>query len=234
MAGAGDAAASRRGNGLAAPAWSALADLDPRVADVVLARLSTHGIAAYAVPAQGHDPVTYAALPPRLRDRVFVDATAVDAARAVIADELPEDAVDEETAWREIVATLRRDDGAGLAPWPSAEDVTRPRHLARRAEPPPAPPVEGELVGADLEPIEHFEPPPPPPLPVVSTRSAYGIAAILGGLIVLIVPTMAGDPVGPELLVLAVAAIIGGFVVLLSRMREGPPTDSGPDDGAVV
>jgi hypothetical protein len=32
----------------------------------------------------------------------------------------------------------------------------------------------------------------------------------------------------------AVAAFIGGFVALVVRMGDGPPSDSGWDDGAVI
>lgn len=217
----------RRSNGLPAAVWVALGDLDPRVAGALLERLFGHGIAAYAAPAYDADPIGGSAPTPPLRDRLFVDATAVAEARAVLAAETRPVPIDEETAWQQIVASLRREEPTGLAPWPSAEEAGRPARLVRRVEP-----VAEPLPEPAEE--EHFEPPPPPPLPRVSAGSAYAIAAILAGVAVLIVPTMFGDPVGPALLVLAVAAVVGGFAGLVSRMRNGPPTDSGPDDGAVV
>jgi hypothetical protein len=225
----GEARAGRRGNGLSAAAYSLLAACSPQVADAVLAALAGEGIAAYAVPHAGDVGGYLEVHPPTAPTaRVWVDASAVDRARVVLATLLPEER-DEEAAWQEIVSALRRDGAGGPPPWPSAEDLPA---AARRLPPPerlPAP----EPPAAPGE-ADHFEPPPPPPLPRVRGATAYGVAAVVGGALVLVVPTIAGDPVGSELSILAVLAILGGFATLVARMREGPPTDSGPDDGAVV
>jgi hypothetical protein len=48
------------------------------------------------------------------------------------------------------------------------------------------------------------------------------------------VATLLGLPVAGWVGLLALAAFMAGFVTLVARMKDRPPTDSGPDDGAVV
>jgi hypothetical protein len=93
----------------------------------------------------------------------------------------------------------------------------------------PAPPV---VPRADTE--DHFEPPPPPPLPEVDTITRVAWAGALGGPLVLLLAALAGIPLGGWVGFLALAAGMAGFVTLVARMKDRPPTDSGPDDGAVV
>jgi hypothetical protein len=70
-----------RGNGLSASTYVAVADLDPRTADALLAELRERGVAAYA--ADSPDPG------PRGRvDRLYVDAAAEDVVRTLIDEEL--------------------------------------------------------------------------------------------------------------------------------------------------
>ena len=59
-------------------------------------------------------------------------------------------------------------------------------------------------------------------------------AALLGGPALVIVMTLAGLSVARSVAVLALVAFVGGLVTLVARMQDRPPTDSGPDDGAVV
>ena len=58
--------------------------------------------------------------------------------------------------------------------------------------------------------------------------------ALLGGLALLVLPALFGHAIGSGLLLLAVRAVVGGFLTLVLRLKDGPPDDSGPDDGAVV
>jgi hypothetical protein len=62
----------------------------------------------------------------------------------------------------------------------------------------------------------------------------YGWIALLGGCLLLLVPALLGRTLSNGWLLVAVAGIIGGFITLVMRMKDSPPTDSGPDDGAVV
>ena len=81
---------------------------------------------------------------------------------------------------------------------------------------------------------ERYVPPPPPPLPRADAVTVAAWAALLGGPALVIVMTLAGLSVARSVAVLALVAFVGGFVTLVARMQDRPPTDSGPDDGAVV
>ncbi|MFD0477877.1 hypothetical protein ACFQ0B_64230 [Nonomuraea thailandensis] len=58
--------------------------------------------------------------------------------------------------------------------------------------------------------------------------------ALFGGPAYLLVAAMASWHMEGWALFTAVAAFIGGFVALVVRMGDGPPNDSGWDDGAVL
>lgn len=212
---AGARRSGRRGNGLAATAYVPLAELDPRLADAALQALREAGVAAYVTPSTGTTGgYLEVSLPDRPRDRVWVDSAARPRAEAVLAELANPPAagapVDEEESWRAIVATFQAAP-AGTPTWPATEGVA-------------------EKVAAD----EHYVPPVPPPVPQPQGVTRWAALAVAVGLGVLIVPAVLSDPVGPGLALLAVLAVIGGFATLVARMRDAPPTDSGPDDGAVV
>jgi hypothetical protein len=82
-----------RDNGLQAASYVAVADLDPRVADRMLDLLGSVQVAAYTEPCP---PVLGPCLEIRLPaipcDRLFVDETAEERARALLADHLPRSA----------------------------------------------------------------------------------------------------------------------------------------------
>ena len=247
VTGEGEPRAGRRSNGLSAPAYAVLADCDAHVADALLDRLATAGIAAYAVPFGGSVGSYLEVYPPTTPlVRVWVDATGIDTARAVLGHLAAPP--DDDAAWREIVASLQGDSAPGGSPWPAAEDVavepappesprpaTVPRVIRRAEDDLSAHAARGHIadVAHDAD-DEHYVPPPPPPAPRLRGATAYAVAAIFAGVALLVVPTLAGDLVSPGLKVLAVLAILGGVATLVVRMREGPPTDTGPDDGAVV
>ena len=95
----------------------------------------------------------------------------------------------------------------------------------RRGDPPALP------GGAEEE---RYVPPPPPPLPRADAVTVAAWAGLLGGPALVIIVTLAGVGVARSVAVLALVAFVGGFVTLVARMQDRPPTDSGPDDGAVV
>lgn len=264
--GSGNSGTGRRGNGLSAPAYGVLAQCEPQIAAALLTSLAEEGIAAYAMPYEG-SVGGYLEMHPPVRPlaRIWVDAAAMPAARTLLESRYPlpaePPAVAEDSAWREIVAALRRPGPDGPVPWPDAENVggrapATPQASTAIDTPttavsmPVSMPVPTEVEGSPAPEAEHaaewagelddewdedhFVPPPPPPVPVPRGRSAYGIAALVAGCLILLVPALAGDPVGPGLLLLAITAIVGGFVTLVAGMREGPPTDSDSDDGAVL
>ncbi|WP_170223526.1 hypothetical protein [Nonomuraea turkmeniaca] len=147
---------------------------------------------------------------------------------------------DEDEVWRQIVAsfndTAERD--SADQPWPDSENI--PAEPTRRVVKP------SEELEEDLDEPEdkqdddeeegegHFVPPPPPPLPKLDLPSKLAWVALFGGPAYLLVAAMANWQMEGWALFTAVAAFIGGFVALVVRMGDGPPNDSGWDDGAVL
>ncbi|GGS87103.1 hypothetical protein ACIBIZ_27245 [Nonomuraea spiralis] len=146
---------------------------------------------------------------------------------------------DEDEVWRQIVAsfndTAERD--SADQPWPDSENV--PAEPTRRVV---KPSEEAELDQDEPERDQddededegHFEPPPPPPLPKLDLPTKLAWVALFGGPAYLLVAAMASWQMEGWALFTAVAAFIGGFVALVVRMGDGPPNDSGWDDGAVL
>lgn len=274
---AGAGRRSRRDNGLVAAAYLPLADLDPRVAEAVLGALREAGVAAYLSPSTGRTGgYLEVSLPDRPSDRVWVDSRARPRAAAILAELNGRGApapVDEDEAWRAIVATFsnppsgtptwpaaeeldpgRRDAGGGPTGRPGVADAADPAgegpvtgadfgrpgdgaRLVRPAGPASArPPVSPDAVGVGSgDPDDdHYVPPVPPPVPQPHPVTRWAALALAVGLAVLVIPAILGSPVGSHLAVLAVLAVVGGAGTLVARMRDAPPTDSGPDDGAVV
>src|SRR6476661_3578960 len=79
----------RRDNGLQAPEWGALVDVDPRLSEALLDSLAAEGVAAYVEPATDLDSWTRAAsLPKRPLDRLWVDPAQAELARGVVSSEV--------------------------------------------------------------------------------------------------------------------------------------------------
>lgn len=149
-----------------------------------------------------------------------------------------EDLAGERSAGREAGQSrpARADTLPGLDPVPDMP-------LPDRGSPSPADtatfsPVPGHQVPRPSAPVpedeDHFVPPPPPPFPKLDPVTKGAWAALFGGPAYLLLATAAGWSVPGIAAFVAVAAFIGGFAVLVLRMDDGPPRDSGPDDGAVV
>ncbi len=77
----------------------------------------------------------------------------------------------------------------------------------------------------------HFEPPEPPPLPTPRAGTVGGFALIGLGLVLLLVPGLAGAG-ATFALPIGLISISGGICWLLFRLRQGPPPAE--DDGAQV
>jgi hypothetical protein len=108
--------------------------------------------------------------------------------------------------------------GIDLGPDPGAR-------IVRPARPPATPPGDDE---------DHYVPPTPPPLPKLDPVTKGAWLALFGGPGYLFVAIMLGWYVPGWAAFCAVGAFVGGFVTLVLRMGDRPPTDSGPDNGAVV
>ena len=62
----------------------------------------------------------------------------------------------------------------------------------------------------------------------------FAWAGFVGGPVLLVLAALAGLQLEGWVGLLAVGGFVAGFVTLVARMKDRPPTDSGPDDGAVV
>jgi len=255
----------RRSNGLQSAEWGALVDLDPRLSEALLDSLAAVGVAAYVEPASGavNSVGLPGALPKRPLDRLWVDPTRADEARAVVGAEVaeltallavpeppaaatsPEDDPDE--VWRQIVDAWTRENDDPVPPWPVSEDLDE-RAPARRQDPDPDRPhprrrrtdkTDDDALPAWLEPeaLEddgHYVPPPPPPVPRVRRHTVGAVVAVIVGLVLTFAPELIGQVQSIALGIVGIALMLGGAGALVWHMRDAPPTDSGPDDGAVV
>jgi hypothetical protein len=156
---------------------------------------------------------------------------------------------DADEEFRRIVEQFGREDDSPVAPWPVSEDVDPP--AARR---PPGGPRDGQdepaqrprtgrgpqedlpawLEPAPVEDEGHYEPPPAPPLPRVAPRTVAATVALLAGVVLMFAPGLLLQDRTPGVGLLGVLLTVGGAAALLLRLRDAPPEDSGPDDGAVV
>jgi hypothetical protein len=238
-----------RGNGLFAASYAPVADLDPRIADMLLELLADAGVAAYAEPSQGErGPYLDVHLPTTPSDRLYVDRAQQQRARLLLAEQLPQlrglltaeprparDPADvlpstspADDAWAQLVAGFHQPVRDPVPRWPVLEDVDEDSAASEAATDttPPAPaPVDAE---------EHFVPPPPPPLPRLDPVTRLGWAGLVGGPAVLLVTTVFGQLLPPVFVALAVVAFIAGFVTLVVRMDNRPPDDRDSDSGAVL
>lgn len=123
---------------------------------------------------------------------------------------------DAETRARELVA-------AELAETPETTETLLPPSGWR-----PQLSGEGTLTGDPAQ-EDHYQPPAAPPLPRLRPATVGSLAAIALGIVILVVG-FDGGAFG----VLGVVAIIGGIASLVWHMNDGPPKDSGWDDGAVL
>ena len=156
---------------------------------------------------------------------------------------------DPDAAWRAIVEGFDREVDQPVPPWPVSEDVDPPRRRpASRPERPAEPRRRrGDDEGQDaalpawvepeaLDDEGHYEPPPPPPIPRLAPRKLAAVAGMMLGLALLLRPSLVGpfqlSPAG--IFLVGLTLVLGGAATLVLLMRDAPPTDSGPDDGAVV
>jgi hypothetical protein len=144
----GDGRRGRRDNGLDAASYVPLVDVDPRVGEHLLDVLGSAGVPAYLEPSADVEPYTRAlSLPSPPTDRLWVDRDQRGEARRIVDAETPHGPrprppggddepshgladLDEERAWREIVAAW----SAPAAPRPP-HDPSPDRGPDSRADP---------------------------------------------------------------------------------------------------
>jgi hypothetical protein len=230
-----------RDNGLRCAGYVAVGDLDPRVADDLLETLRLEGIAAYVTPTPGtRGGMFEVQLPSIITDRLYADSDQAERASELLAS-APREAqphthsepqpqtqalvqtetesgaeIDFDKEWAGLLESLQAN-GGGSAEWSAqagagAESARTVAGLA-----------------SDPATEDHFVPPPPPPLPRLRRVTILSLLAIVVGLVVI-----ATDFDGGSLDWLALLAILGGGAALVWHVKDGPPTDSGWDDGAVL
>ena len=207
-----------RDNGLRAGNYAPVGELDPRVADDLLLTLREHGIAAYALPATGTVGGSMETRQPaRPLARLYVDDQRLDDARRILAAEPSPPPPDFEDSWQQVLTSLQSTPTHMVSPWPEREELS----LAEREQ-------AYDEQAAEVE-EDHFVPPPAPPLPRLRRATAGALATMALARFVML--TGAG---GRVLDVVAFFAFIAAAVSLVINMRQGPPSDSDTDDGAVV
>jgi len=244
----------RRDNGLDASSFRAIRDVDPRVGEHMLDVLRAAGIAAYLDPTSDTDAVTRSiAVPSPPSDRLFVDRAQTFDASTLLhdydldaeADRLTSQPLAnpgtstsvgapsvtapgaEDSQWQELVAAYEANHGRlGATLTDDFDEAVQTRAAEHDAA------AQAALDAQEAAEEEHYQPPPPPPLPALSRFSAYAIALLLGGALLLVAPGVIG--LGRELgFVFGVLAIASGVGMLVWRMREGPQFED-PDDGNIV
>ncbi|MDU0288446.1 hypothetical protein [Saccharothrix longispora] len=148
---------------------------------------------------------------------------------------------DVDATFAEIVAGLERE-GVGRRAWsddevddtgPEDEDEAEPVKPTRPEGGPAVATAEDDPRDDPDDPDDHYVPPEPPPLPVLRPGTIAALVLILLGVVLLVAPGLFGltGAIGTPL---ALVVMCSGAGWLVLRMRNGPPPDSGWDDGAVL
>ncbi|GAA0537687.1 hypothetical protein GCM10011581_38420 [Saccharopolyspora subtropica] len=142
----------------------------------------------------------------------------------------PDGPEDIDAAFAEIVADLERDSMfSRFSRWPDADRAEKPEDAAEPARTADSGPRDWTVPANEED--EHYVPPEPPPLPTPRPATLIGIVVIAVGLVLLLVPGLAGLSTAVTL-PLGLVLISGGIGWLLLRLRQTPP--SSDDDGAQV
>jgi hypothetical protein len=157
--------------------------------------------------------------------------------------------LDDDAEFRRIIEGFSREDDSPVPPWPVVEDIDPParRPFPRRPEAggqpagptPPRPEPADEALPGWVEPdaVEddgHYVPPPPPPVPRLAPSKLAAAAAVVVGVLLMFAPKLLLQDTTAFVMMLGVLFTAGGAAALIYLMRDAPPTDRGPDDGAVV
>lgn len=166
---------------------------------------------------------------------------------------------EEEAVWADLVARLTGPEADEVPPWPVVEDVQDPptprgRVLRRRSDPDRPDPDQNDAsrwldpaepdwdnpaaTSADVETggpdDEHYVPPTPPPVGRVTRATAISLVGFAVGLLLIIEPGWIGLVSSDGTFAVGLLVMLAAFGWLVYRLSDGPPLDSGPDDGAVV
>lgn len=235
-----------RSNGLTASAYSPVADVNPRVADVLLDELKDMQVAAYCQPIESSSVAGFAR-PEYVTEvlvRLYVDAAATDEVREMLAARDPHLVEDnEDLTWAQIVAGYDAPSTTTIAPWPVYEDLDS----GSADDDIDAPyPEDGATPDAwtwsarrsptydELREQERFVPPEPPPLPRLSGADKLSWLGLVGGPLVLVAAALFSLSLPAWVGLVAALGFVGGFVSLVVRMDNGQDRLDDPDNGAQV
>ena len=225
---AGPDGAGRLDNGLRAPAYVPLTDVDPQVGQHLLAALGRARIAAYLGPTVAGDAEhrrLFVASDERMDARTIVAAAvrALGAESPQLAPADPLAGMDTDAAFQALVADWRVDTVAAVRD--AERDLTREdaEWRARLVKP-----QESDEVWLDEE---HYIPPPPPPLPRLAAPTIIAMSVLVISIILLGLGGQVGLA-GSFTFVLGIGGLLLGAIILFSRVRERRRDDD--DDGAAI
>jgi hypothetical protein len=222
-----EAYAHRRDNGLTAPAYVALAEIDASISDNLLDALRRARIAAYVEQLADERERLFVAADERVDARTIIQSAAraalntSDTSAVAAADLLAGLDTDAEFAaltadWHVDTITAVREAEKDL----NREDSDWRSRLYK-------PPVD------DPEIEEHYVPPPPPPLPRLAPMTIAALLIVILSIAVLATGTLLGMP-DQFTLLLGVGGLLVGAGMLVMRLRAQPDEEDDDDDGAVL
>jgi hypothetical protein len=219
----------RLDNGLRAPAYVPLTDVDPEVGRQLLSALGRARIAAYldpAAPAVSDQRRLFVASDERGDARTIVAAAvrAMGAQQPDLPSSDPLAGVDADAAFQQLVADWRIDTVAAVRD--AERDLTREDAEWRSRLNQPR---ETDEVWLDEE---HYVPPTPPPLPRLAAPTIIAMSVLAISILLLGLGGQVGLASGFTF-VLGVGGLLLGGIILFTRIRESRQDDEG-DDGAAI
>jgi hypothetical protein len=227
--GSGGPEQGRLDNGLRAPAYVPLTDVDPTVGQHLLSALGRARIAAYLGPTP--PPATdrrrlFVASDERVDARTIVAAAVRGLGRPeenVAAPSDPLDGIDTDSTFEALVADWHVDTVSAVRD--AERDLTKEDSDWRARLNQPAAPDE---VWLDED---HYVPPPPPPLPRLAAPTIIAMAVLAISIVVL---GLGGEMglAGNLSFVLGIAGLLLGAGILFSRLRDHQRDED--DDGSAI
>jgi hypothetical protein len=216
-----------RDNGLEAPAYVALADIDPSVGDALLTALGRARIAAYLQPASPSEETSrqrlYVAAAERTDARAVVEVAARSFAHDATAARRPDllAGVDSQAEFDALVSDWHVDTINAVRA--AERDLTREDADWR---------MRLQLPATGSDDGDHYVPPAPPPLPRLAGATVLALVIVTAS-VMMMAFGRALDLPGDLAFLAGVAGILVGAGLLIMRLRDGSDDDE-DDDGAVI
>jgi len=218
-----------RDNGLEAPAYVAVADIDRSVGDALLSALRRARIAAYLEPMSSAEETSrqrlYVAADERTDARSVIEVAARSFANDASAARRPDllAGVDAQAEFDALVGDWHVDTLNAVRA--AERDLTREDADWRMRLQLPA-------AGSEANDDDHYVPPAPPPLPRLAGATILALVVVAGSVMMMAFGRSLGLP-GELAFVAGVAGILVGAGLLIMRLRDGSDDDE-DDDGAVI